>query len=281
MNGERADAPHGDLAHWARAYIMSTSLTYKLAPPPLPNPRELPSAGTPCETEPPGVPIAPGRPPELRTTWAKYKAPRSAAALRAPDKRAHLLHTFFHHELQAAELMCWAVLAFPHTPTSFQRGLLRICLDEIRHMRLYAERLSELGYGIGAFPVRDWFWQRAPAAVTPAAFVALMSLGFEAGNLDHCERYTALFAAAGDDASAELSARVGREERAHVAFGVRWFPIFAGPLAFERWRAALPAPLSPILMRGQPLARDARRAAGFDEPFLAQLEAFRATESSA
>ncbi len=290
MDRKRADAPspggrdgdlaarrcaheRNDLERWARDYIASTSLAYKLNPPPPPGPEG--GYVAPEHVRPAGLPSAPGRPPELETTWAKYKAPRSAAALSSPLKRAHLLHTFLHHELQAAELMCWASLAFPETPASFRRGLLQICQDEVRHMRLYAARLADLGYTVGAFPVRDWFWQRAPAAATPAAFVALMSLGFEAGNLDHCERYAALFSAAGDEDSAALSLQIGREELAHVAFGAHWFRVFCGPLAFERWRDALPAPLSPLLMRGHPLAREARREAGFDERFLDQLEAWQ------
>jgi uncharacterized ferritin-like protein (DUF455 family) len=250
--------------------VTSTSLAYKFAPPPLPSASD-PADGdvAPCRLS------APGRPPELRGSWRKYKAPRSAAALRAENKRAELLHTFLHHELQAAELMCWAALAFPETPASFRRGLLKICLDEVRHMGLYAARVRELGFEVGAFPVRDWFWQRAPAARTPAAFLALMSLGFEAGNLDHSARYVALFRAAGDDDSAALQALVGHEELAHVAFGAHWFRLFAGPLEFGRWCAALPPPLSPMVMRGRPLARAARRQVGFEERFLDELEAWQ------
>jgi len=198
------------LQHWAHAYVTSASLAHKLAPPGW-------SDAEPSHTL--DVPSTPGRPPELRVTWAKYKAPKSAHALRDVTKRAHLLHTFFHHELQAAELMCWAVLRFPDSPLAFQRGLLQICRDEIRHMNAYAARLAALGYALGDFEVRDWFWERAPRAETPAAFVALMGLGFEAGNLDHARRYTQLLAEAGDDASAVLQAQVGDEEVAHVAFG--------------------------------------------------------------
>jgi uncharacterized ferritin-like protein (DUF455 family) len=251
---------------WARAYIESTSLAYKLAPPPLP---AEDGVAAPLRM------AKPGRPALLEVTWDKYKAPRSAAALRDVKKRASLLHTFLHHELQAAELMCWAVLAFPETPRTFRGGLLNICLDEARHMRMYAAHLHALGFEVGAFPVRDWFWERAPAAESASQFLALMGLGFEAGNLDHSERYCALFAEAGDPEATALQARVGHEERAHVAFAAHWFRMLAGGLDFEAWRAALPAPLSPMVMRGRPLAREARRAAGLDDSFLDALEAWQ------
>ena len=267
---QHAPAPH-TLERWAYDYVTSTSLVHKLAPPGLPQ--------TSAPTGPLRIAV-PGRPAELTTSWAKYKAPRSAAALRDVKKRAHLLHTFLHHELQAAELMCWALLAFPDTPLAFRRGLLSICLDEVRHMGLYAAQLARLGYAVGDFPVRDWFWQRAPSAASPAAFVALMSLGFEAGNLDHSARYVAMFREAGDDDAADLQALVGREEEQHVAFGAHWFAALDGPLAFERWCRALPAPLSPMVMRGRPLAREARRAAGLDEQFLDELDAWQPSPGS-
>ncbi|MDB4972843.1 MAG: uncharacterized protein JWN48_1184 [Myxococcaceae bacterium] len=272
MTSDAAREPAPEtLARWAHDYIASPALSYKLRPPSLP---------VGAHDEPDADPLAPlrvaapGRPPELRVSWDKYKAPRSAEALRCPKKRAHLLHTFLHHELQAAELMCWAVLAFPETPLGFRRGLLHICLDEVRHMNLYAAQIERLGFAVGAFPVRDWFWQRTPAARTAAEFVAVMGLGFEAGNLDHSARYVQLFTEAGDAEAAALQAQVGHEELAHVAFGAHWFRELAGPLAFSRWVAALPAPLSPMVMRGKPLARAARLAAGFDHAFLDELEAW-------
>jgi uncharacterized ferritin-like protein (DUF455 family) len=259
-----------DLATWAHAYITSTELVYKLAPRPLPS-----CDGGSC----PPLPDAPGRPAELRVSWDKYKAPKSAHSLRDARKRAHLLHTFFHHELQAAELMCWAVLRFPDTPSAFRRGLLHICLDEIRHMNAYAARLAQLGYALGDFPVRDWFWERAPRADTPAAFVALMGLGFEAGNLDHAQRFAALFREAGDPDSAALQERVGEEEVQHVAFGAHWFAVFDGALSFEAWRAALPAPLSPMVMRGRPLDVARRARAGLDAQFVEALAAWQPESS--
>jgi uncharacterized ferritin-like protein (DUF455 family) len=243
--------------------VQSEVLSVKLAPPPLPQlvltthaPLRLPR---------------PGRPPELRRATEKTKTPR-AGALRDPKKRAALLHTFLHHELQAAELMCWAVLAFPDTPLSFKRGLIGICHDEIRHMRLYSAHIESLGCAVGDFPVRDWFWSRVPAAQTPTAFVAAMGLGFEAANLDHTRRFSDRFRSVGDEAGARLQEVVAHEEIAHVAFAAHWFRQFEGELSFEGFCKALPEPLSPMVMRGDPIDRGARATAGLDETFLDELE---------
>jgi uncharacterized ferritin-like protein (DUF455 family) len=259
--------PAGSLEHWAYRYVLSTDLEEKLAPAPPPTLRAAPRSAIRLER--------PGRPTVLRISWAKFKAPKSAHALRAVDRRAQLLHTFWHHELQAAELLCWALLAFPDAPPAFGRGLIGICLDEIRHMGLYRTELRRLGHDVGAFPVRDWFWERAPAARTPLQFLALMGLGFEAGNLDHSQRFEQLLHAAGDASAARLLRVVGEEEVAHVAFAAHWFVRLGGPLEFERWRAALPPPLSPMLMRGRPICRERRRRAGIGEDFLEQLETWQ------
>ena len=64
--------------------------------------------------------------------------------------------------------MAWAVLAYPQAPRAFRSGLVRIALDEIRHMHLYAAEVSRLGHRIGDFAVRDWFWERVPLATEPA-----------------------------------------------------------------------------------------------------------------
>jgi uncharacterized ferritin-like protein (DUF455 family) len=258
---------------WAFDLVTSTSLAGKLGPPPPP---------ATWMASPPAFRLAaPGRPPELTPRGARHKTPRPGALV-APAKRAELLHTFFHHELQAAELMAWALLAFPETPHAFRKGLLGICLDELRHLGLYRRHLERLGFRVGAFPVNDWFWRRVPGAeVTPAHFVARLGVGFEGGNLDHGARYVELLAAAGDPEAAELQALIVREEEAHAAFALHWFEVFAGTLDFEVWRAHLPAPLTPRMARGMPLNEAARRRAGYPEPFLVALRAWERADGAA
>jgi uncharacterized ferritin-like protein (DUF455 family) len=258
------EPPHGTVERWAWDYVRADSLGAKLSPPPVPEAWET-------EIAPVRRLDAPGRPPELRIV-AKASKTRGLAA---PSGRARALHTFFHHELQAAELMAWAVLAFPETPREFRAGLVRIALDEIRHMHLYAGQIARLGFEIGQFTVRDWFWERVPRCADPAAFVATMGLGVESANLEHTASFAARFREAGDEEGARVQERIGREEIGHVLFGARWFETFRSTLDFETWRRALPPPRSPMLMRGAPLQREARRSAGQPEQFLNELEAWQ------
>jgi uncharacterized ferritin-like protein (DUF455 family) len=257
--------PAGTLSRWAWDYVTTTDLAAKLDPGPAPDAEE--------PTAPTRRLLAPGRPPELRVVERSARTPRRGA-LRDPRRRASLLHTFWHHELQAAELMCWALLAFPSAPPEFRRGLVGIQRDEVRHMRLYQAAIERLGWHLGEFPVRDWFWQRVPTCRDPVQFVALLGLGLEAGNLDHSERFVEWFSACGDEQAAAIQRVIGREEVAHVRFAAKWFVRWRGDLSFERWRDALVRPLTPALFRGQELNRPARRAAGLSEDFLDALASY-------
>ena len=254
-----------DIEAWAERYVMSTDLALKLAPPPPPRRFRLDAVPTRID--------GPGRPAELRQARRGERTPKQEA-LESPHYRARTLHAFLHHELQAAELMCWAILAFSDAEPEFRRGLLGICLDEIRHMALYAEHIAALGSHVGEFGVRDWFWKRVPSCRTKVEFVAVMGMGLEAANLEYAPSFAARFRAAGDERGAEIQERIAAEEVAHVGFATRWFSRWTGGCDFEEWSQHLPPPLSPWVMHGEPLALEARRRAGMPEDFVAKLRAF-------
>src|SRR6187549_3886491 len=129
-----------DIEAWAEQYVCSTDLSHKLAPPE--PPKAFRKTASTLRLD------APGRPAELRAARRGERTPKQEA-LDEPHYRARTLHAFLHHELQAAELMCWAILAFPEAEPEFRRGLLGICLDEIRHMNLYVEHIRALGSQVG------------------------------------------------------------------------------------------------------------------------------------
>ncbi len=249
---------------WARTYIECRTLVEKLNPPPVPS-------SWAQHPEPPAAPALPGRPPEV-VVVAKVR--RSRVGTSSSEARARLLHTFMHHELQAAELMAWALLRFPSAEPAFKRGLLAICLDEIRHLNAYAALLTCRGVAPGSYPVRDWFWERVPTCTTALQFVSLMGLGVEAANLEHSSRFAKEFESAGDNDAAELQRKVEADEVNHVAFGRYWYERWAGVLTFDAWKAELPAPLSPLLMRAIPLNLEARSKAGLNPEFLRDLAAW-------
>jgi uncharacterized ferritin-like protein (DUF455 family) len=254
-----------DIEAWAERYVRSDRLADKLTP--VAPPKIFRDSPMPLRIE------APGRPPELRQARRRERTPKQEA-LAEPHYRARTLHAFLHHELQAAELMCWAILAFSDAEQEFRRGLLAICLDEIRHMGLYAEHIRELGFAVGDFGIRDWFWKRVPCCRSKLEFVAVMGMGLEAANLEYAPNFAARFRLAGDEAGAAIQERIAAEEVAHVGFATRWFARWTGGCDFETWAQQLPAPLSPWVMHGEPIAVDARRRAGMSDDFLKALRAY-------
>lgn len=250
--------PPDTVERWAWDYVLATELSHKLAPPPVPSG---------WESEPRVRRLAgPGRPPELQVLKTGVRANRGA--LKSPRTRARLLSTFLHHELQAAELFSWAILAFAEAPRAFREGLLSIQQEEVRHIDLYRRHLEKLGFAIGDFPVRDWFWERFGGCQNPIQFVAAMGMGLEGANLEHAADFAARFRAVGDESGARIQEVIRREEIEHVRFGVRWFEEWTGGQDFEVWSAHLPPPLSPMLMRGKTVDRDARKRAGQSDAFL-------------
>jgi uncharacterized ferritin-like protein (DUF455 family) len=264
-----AAPPQGSVERWCWDFVLGANLGEKLAPPAPPDVRDEAT----WEASPPMRRIAsPGRPRELRIVARSPRRP-GVGALARPQARAHLVHTFLHHELQAAELFAWAVLAFADAPRAFRAGLVRLCGEELAHLALYRSELEHLGFVPGDFPVRDWFWERVPRCESALSFVALQGLGLEGANLEHSARFAALFRAAGDERTARVLERVEEDEIGHVAFAAHWFERFSGAsLDYERWCDALPAPLTPGLLQGRPLNRVARSRAGLDDSFLARLE---------
>jgi uncharacterized ferritin-like protein (DUF455 family) len=214
------------------------------------------------------------RPVELRLTERAPRLPRPSS-FHEPRARAKVLHTFWHHELQAAELMCWALLRFPEAEAGFRRGLVGVWRDEVRHMQMYAVEIERLGCRLGEFPVRDWFWERVPSCASPKSFVALMGMGFEAANMEHSGRFSEAFRAAGDHRAARVQERIGLEEVRHVRFATHWFEQWTGSVDFQAWALELPKPLTPLLMRGKRIDREQRRRAGMSDRFIDELEAYQ------
>jgi len=220
------------------------------------------------------LPGAPGRSVELQPRpGAAAKVP-PPEGMTDPEQARRVLHAFANHELQAVELFAWALLAFPEAPAAFRSGLLSTLSDEQRHLALYLARLDELGVELGRWPVSGYFWNKLEHFSTPLKFVCSMCLTFESANLDHTLEYARAAELARDPKTAAVLLQVHNEERAHVAFGMRWLASFKAPEASlkDAWLGALSWPLRPALARGRGFHADARKGLGFDAEWLALLD---------
>jgi len=164
----RRDAGAVQIRDFALRLLWADSLAGKLAPPPpdLVDTEPGPASRVEEPARPAGLEIAPG---------GRARVP-SVKGMHDPAQRARILHALANHELQAAELFAWALLALPAAPRDFRRGCLGILRDEQAHLRLYLERMQAHGTRLGDHPVSGHFWRTLRSVQTPLEFVATMGL---------------------------------------------------------------------------------------------------------
>ncbi len=229
------------------------------------------------------IPRFPGR-PALLARIGKAEFPKKHELL-TDSARGRILHFFANHELLAMELMALMLLKFPEAPESFRLGIGRTILEEQEHLRLYLDRMRELGVDFGELPLSDYFWNHMKDMRSPLEFVIQMSLTLEQANLDYSLHYQKAVAEVGDAATAQILDRVYRDEIGHVRHGVTWF---------NRWRAApeapqdesdwqaylrlLPRPMTPRRAKGIGFTTEGRLEAGLSQEFVRELEVFNGSK---
>jgi uncharacterized ferritin-like protein (DUF455 family) len=222
------------------------------------------------------IPDAPGRPSELslmsRGASAKSRFP-SKTSLQEDRSRGMVLHFFANHELLALEIMALALLKWPDAPLGFRKGIVQTMAEEQSHLRLYLQRMTELGVKFGEAPVNAFFWNSLKSMSSPLEYAAAMSMTFEQANLDFSLHYESTFSELGDTTTAEIMKRVRLEEIGHVKHGVVWFERWRPKTErlFKEWYDTLTFPITPARAKGIQLDREGRRAAGLTEDFIDEL----------
>jgi uncharacterized ferritin-like protein (DUF455 family) len=138
---------------------------------------------------------SPKRENSIQFSDKQLKFPKGKT-LSLDNKKAQALNSFANHELLAIEMMATALLIYPHHTDElkrFKRGVLKSLIDEQKHFKLYRNRMQEIGYDFGDFPLNDFFWKQMEKLKTPSMYLAVMSLTFEAANLDFAHYYQQIF----------------------------------------------------------------------------------------
>ena len=227
-----------------------------------------------------GVPKAPARCQALtlKPRGSSQQTPfPSLRDLEDPTKRALVLHFFANHELLAMELMALALLRFPEAPAKFRRGLAAVIMEEQQHLRLYKQRMEDLGMGFGAVPVNRFFWDVMAGTPSPLIFITQMALTLEQANLDYSKHFLNLFRQLGDTVTADILDVVYQDETSHVAHGVTWFNAWRPSDGSSDWQAyskLLPPPLTPARAKGIGFHPEARRSAGLSDEFIQELQVY-------
>lgn len=240
-------------------------LESKLAPPPS---LEVEDAGPPLRID------RPARAPGLRLRSGAGALPK-LGELEGEEARGVTLARFAHHELMAVELFAWALLRWPEMPAPLRRGFLHTLAEEQDHLRLYLERLGDLGQSLEDHALSDYFWKLVPAIDAhpggPLAFLCAMGLTLEQANLDFSLLYRDAFRRVGDEASARVLQRVHDDEIGHVKLAAVWLRRLKRPelSEVEAYREATPFPLSGARAKGRNFTPSARRRAGLSEEMIA------------
>jgi uncharacterized ferritin-like protein (DUF455 family) len=230
------------------------------------------AAPTPTPTDaleqPAGLPGRPARPRLVRPD----QVPRRPVGTR--EGRAALLHAVAHIEFNAINLALDAVWRFAGLPEQFYYDWLRVASEEAEHFTLLEGRLAALGYGYGAFDAHNGLWEMAErTAGDVLARMALVPRTLEARGLDASPAIRARLVGVGDAESVRVIDVILRDEIGHVAIGNRWFRFLCSERGLDPHEAdvELAARYAAPRLRG-PFNFEARRAAGFDEAELRQLE---------
>jgi len=223
------------------------------------------------------MPHRPGRPakPELLPPRHMPKRSRSGA-----KGRFALLHALAHIELSAVD-MTWDLIArfaSVEMPRVFFDDWVQVGLEEAKHFELLHQRLIELGGAYGDLPAHDGLWQAAQETGHDLlARLAIVPLVLEARGLDVGPEMITALQNAGDQPSADILKIIYRDEKKHVAAGMRWFRYICQregrPLesTYHRMvRQHFRAPMKP------PFNQEARSEAGLTPGFYKPLTAFGA-----
>jgi uncharacterized ferritin-like protein (DUF455 family) len=174
-------------------------------------------------SRPLAMPARPGRPPR-----PELRPPRDMPRRRANGATARfaLLHALAHIELNAVDITWDLVARFAHEemPRAFYDDWVQVGLEEAKHFALLQERLEELGGSYGDLPAHDGLWQAAQQTGHDLlARLAVVPLILEARGLDVTPGMIDKLNAAGDQPSARILEIIYRDEKRHVAFGMKWF----------------------------------------------------------
>lgn len=174
-------------------------------------------------SSPTRMPERPSRPSELQLLHPREMPKR---ALGGEKGRIAHLHALAHIELSAVD-MTWDLIgrfAAAPVPLAFFDDWVRVGVEEAKHFELLSVRLEELGGHYGSLPAHDGLWQSAQATgESLIARVAVVPLVLEARGLDVGPAMIEKAAKLGDAATARILEIIFRDEKRHVAFGLKWF----------------------------------------------------------
>jgi uncharacterized ferritin-like protein (DUF455 family) len=219
--------------------------------------------------------IKPVRPCDLHFKKKQKKFP-NREKLKTDEGKAMALSFFANHELLAIEMMAQALLKFPSIDKKVQKTLISTIEDEQVHFSLYRQRMQDLGYEFGDFPVNAFFWNQMSKMNSFSQFYAVVALTFEQANLDFASYYGEIFHEMGDSKTAAIFKVVYDDEIKHVARGRKHLDseISDSEELWHHYTGLLPENVTPNRAKGIIFNRVAREKAGLSDSYINNLESY-------
>ena len=147
-------------------------------------------------------------------------------SLGSKDKHIAFVHSIAHIELNAVDLTWDLIGRFAHIPMprSYFNDWVKVGLEEAKHFAMLQKRLEDLGSFYGALPAHDGLWQAAQdTGENHLGRLAIIPLVLEARGLDVTPPMINRARQMADEKTAQALEIIYRDEKGHVAIGMRWF----------------------------------------------------------
>lgn len=136
---------------------------------------------------------------------------------------ARLLHDLATIELQAMELGIRTLIEFPNTEKIFQEQLVKIILEEKKHLELCLEGILSLGFDWGSWPTHTVLWQATSEDDSLLDRLLIVHNFLEGSGLDASDKIQARLFHCNHKLTLNAIKTIASEEIEHVRFGTYWY----------------------------------------------------------
>lgn len=165
------------------------------------------------------IPENPGRDVEVRAI--KDLPPKKGLSF--SDGQGRLLHDLASIELQAMELGFRTLAEFPGAPQEFRDELIRITLEEAKHLELCLHALDDLKQPWGSYPTHIGLWQSVSSGDSLLDRILIVHRYLEGSGLDASDHLRMRLSGVTAARIHKVVDVIATDEVAHVEFGSRWY----------------------------------------------------------
>lgn len=220
------------------------------------------------------IPANPGR--DLQVLQGRQHPPKKGLSF--TEGKARMLHDLANIELQATELFLRELAEYPDAPEGFREELSELILEESIHFEICLDRIEELGFKWGDFPVHLGLWSAVSKEDSLLDRILIVHRYLEASGLDAGAKLVKRLQGLEDRKTELVVKKINDEELDHVRFGSHWYKVICQNLGLnsekdfaERFRSLEPN----LPLRMDPLNVEARLRAGFTEIEIAEITKYR------